>query len=635
MSTFEHQALDVLKHFWGYPNFRLKQSEVIQHILSQQDSVVLFPTGGGKSLCYQVPGLVMKGVCLVISPLISLMKDQVDELTQRNIAAAYFYSELASKERVSIWQKAEKGMLKFLFLSPEALKNSSIINQLNGLKINLIAIDEAHCISEWGHDFRPSYLNIAEALSQLTNKAPIVALTATATPKVLEEIVHKLQLRTPKHFISSFKRENLGYFLLPSSKKFEQIEKIILKNKGSGIIYCPSRNQCENTANWLQEKGFSAKAYHAGLATKYRTNIQQSWKKGETSIVVATNAFGMGVNKEDVRYVIHLESPTNCEAYFQEAGRAGRDNKKAFAILFLPVDIKEWYLNQKENILTPKFLSKVTSHLYQHLQIGYGEGEQQSFPLFYSNFGKKYKWSKSRIRKALLHLENIGFISTFQFPKSQISFRFVRIHFSPEEFDDQQEVLYKCYQYLLRKYTDKHFETITFDTEYLANHLFVHTSKVNKLMVQLEHLGLIKLYAKADLFIRFSMAREKNYERHLQFNKLEQINKNRINQLTSITSFMQNETICRTAWMMDYFGENSINYTCGVCDICVKNKKQVISESTILSIIQNSPISKKDLEKMFSISQLTDLNTLLDKMLLDEKIVYINHLFYLVSKEKS
>ncbi len=338
----------LLKEYWGYDSFRLQQWEVIEHVLNKQDGLVLFPTGGGKSLCYQIPGLLQDGLCLVISPLISLMKDQVDELTSRGILANYLTSDTHLNDRIKTWNLAQKGELKFLFLSPEAMGNPHNINELKHVYINLIAIDEAHCISEWGHDFRPSYFNIVDALNELPSAIPRLALTATATSKVLHEIGARLQLRTPEIFQSSFKRDNLSYFVIKNPNSYPIVEKIIRKNKGSGIIYTNSRKKCEDIEKWLSQKRISAKAYHAGLSPDTRIQIQNYWKSGQLPIVVATNAFGMGINKEDVRWVIHLDPPKNCESYFQEAGRAGRDGKKAFSILFASEEKAKWLTNQEK-----------------------------------------------------------------------------------------------------------------------------------------------------------------------------------------------------------------------------------------------------------------------------------------------
>ena len=627
---FQLKCEQTLKEYWGYDSFRLKQWEVIEQVLNKQDAIVLFPTGGGKSICYQIPGLINPGLCLVISPLISLMKDQVDELLSRNITARFLSSDTHLNDRIAIWNSAQKGTLKFLFLSPESLSNPNIIAELNATHINLVAIDEAHCISEWGHDFRPSYLSIHESLNQLSPKIPRIALTATATPKVLEEIGHKLDLRYPVTFQSSFKRKNLAYFVIKNPNSFPIIERIIKKNKGSGIIYANSRNKCHQIESWLSSKKIQAKAYHAGLNAEQRTDVQNKWKHGEVPIVVATNAFGMGINKEDVRWVIHIDPPQNCEAYFQEAGRAGRDGNKAFAVLFATNERAEWLTNQEKNLLTQDKLKHFVSAFYTHFHIPLNQGDGKKYILNFDEFYKKRKISKSQTKRYLEHLKHHEFLSYTNFDKGELYFRFKKIEFNPDYFNDQQDVLFDLFELLIRKYTHKHFEYIPIDSSFIASKLRLYPEKVIRLFEQLQTLKLIEVRKKDDCIVQLKMNRAKQQNSFLGLEKLDQINDNKIQQAYSMQKYVQNTEFCRTAWMMNYFNENN-NFECGICDICVEKKSDPIDRKKIkqaLEIYLSEPIDIQDLLAEFKPENHTWIKTYLNQLALNEKIEIKNQFIY-------
>lgn len=620
----------LLKEYWGYSSFRLQQWEVIEHVLNKQDGLVLFPTGGGKSLCYQIPGLFEEGMCLVISPLISLMKDQADELSSRGILAKYLTSDTHLNDRIKIWNQAQKGELKFLFLSPEALGNPHNINELKHVYINLVAIDEAHCISEWGHDFRPSYLNITNALNQLPLSIPRLALTATATPKVLDEIASRLGLRNPEVFQSSFKRENLSYFVIKNPNSYPIIEKIIRKNRGSGIIYANSRKKCEDIEKWLFQKRIASKAYHAGLSPETRNAIQNEWKSGKLPIVAATNAFGMGINKEDVRWVIHLEPPKNCESYFQEAGRAGRDGKKAFSILFASEEKAKWLTNQEKNLLTQQSLQNFLDAFYRHFRIALHEGEHQKYILNFDEFYKKRKISEHQVKQSLLHLKNQEFLNYYTFDKFDLYFKFLDVHFNPDVFDDQQDILFDLFEILVRKYADKHFEYIPVDKEYLAKRLQTHSGKIERLFNQLKELKLVKIQHKNDCIVQLLYNREKRLTPYLGLNKLNKVNDHKINQAYAIQQYIQNDDICRTAWMMNYFNEKN-GYKCGICDICINQKKDDGTRTRIKKAIDfylQEPIDMDDLLGEFNPTEHEWIKSYLQELSLNEHIEIRNQFIH-------
>ncbi|MCT4666272.1 MAG: RecQ family ATP-dependent DNA helicase [Flavobacteriales bacterium] len=626
------EYLNILKQYWGYDQFRHQQWEVIEHIDEYQDGLVLFPTGGGKSLCYQIPGLVKPGICLVISPLISLMKDQVDELVQRNIPARFINSTLSVQEKTEIWLKAQKGTIKFIFTSPEALQLPSIQEEFRSLNLNLIAVDEAHCVSEWGHDFRPAYLKISEALDKINTKAPRLALTATATPKVMEEISEKIGLRNTRIFQSSFKRENLAYFVLTNENMYEQIKRIIRKNKGSGVIYCNSRRKCEETVKWLKEHQWVGAAYHAGLPALKRMEIQEQWKAGEIPIVVATNAFGMGVNKENVRWVIHTDSPINCEAFFQEAGRGGRDGKKAFSILFIPANRKKWFESIENSQLSPKRLKEITQNIYQYFRLSIGEGQDRSFPINFADFTKKRKIGVYELKQSLMILQNQEILRFHSQQSQTVSFRFINIHFSPEEFDDQQLSLLKLYQFLLRKYAHQHFERIQLPLDFLSDFLRVIPQKTLYFLKQLEHLGLIKIYDNFDGFIQFLYPRQEHFRGILETNKMIMLNKHKIDQAEKMRLFSETDG-CRMAWMMDYFGENALGYECQVCDNCIKKKPfdyKAFAKLVLKKITQ--PIAFEDLKKEFPIHQQKAVHKTIAKLIEEEQIEVLDDFLIPIKK---
>lgn len=620
----------LLKDYWGYSSFRLQQWEVIEHVLSKQDGMVLFPTGGGKSLCYQIPGLFKDGVCLVISPLISLMKDQTDELQSRGISANYLTSDTHLNDRIKIWSQAQKGQLKFLFLSPEAMGNPHNLNELKQVYLNLIAIDEAHCISEWGHDFRPSYLNLPQAFNFLSPAIPKLALTATATPKVLHEICSRLELRSPQVFQSSFKRENLAYFVIKNPNSFPIVEKIIKKNGGSGIIYASSRKKCEDTVKWLSNKRLSSKAYHAGLSPDLRVDIQNQWKSGKLPIVVATNAFGMGINKEDVRWVIHLEPPKNCESYFQEAGRAGRDGKKAFSILFASDERAKWLTDQEKNLLTQDSLQQFLEAFYRHFRIALHEGENKKYQLNFDEFYKKRKISPYQVKRSLLHLKNHEFLTYHTFGEYELYFQFINVHFNPDVFDDQQDLLFDLYEFLIRKYADRHFEYIPVDKNYLAQRLGTFPDKIERLFEQLKTLRLVRIQHKNDCIVQLLYNREKRLTPYLGLNKLEKVNHHKIEQAYSLQQYIQNNEICRTAWMMNYFNENS-DYNCGICDICIEQKKDSGNRDRIKKAIDfylQDPIDLNDLLGEFKPVEHGWIKQYLNELSLNEHIEIRNQYIY-------
>ena len=401
----------ILKRYWGYDAFRPQQEEIIGSILRGNDTLALLPTGGGKSLCYQVPALAQEGICIVVSPLIALMKDQVENLKGRGIGALMIYSGMGRRDVIRTLENARQEYFKFLYVSPERLETSLFKEYLPALNVNLIAVDEAHCISQWGYDFRPSYVKIAALREELPN-VPVLAVTASATPSVQQDIVAKLLFRNHQIFKNSFERSNLSYSVFDAEAKATKLVHILKKVQGTAIVYCKTRKRTTEIASLLQMHGLSANFYHAGLATEERSSRQQSWIDNKTRIIVCTNAFGMGIDKPDVRLVIHTDPPDCLENYYQEAGRCGRDGKKAYAVLLYDEkNIEE--LEAMHTVRYPSFetIKLIYEALVNFLGIHVNDGQDRSYPFRMDDFVRNFKLNVHQALYSLQSLESDGWIA--------------------------------------------------------------------------------------------------------------------------------------------------------------------------------------------------------------------------------
>ena len=434
METISVRIHRILKEYWGYRQFRPLQQEIIEHVLQGRDALALLPTGGGKSICFQVPAMVMRGVCLVISPLIALMKDQVENLRKRGIAAAAIYSGMSRQETELVLNGAVHGRFKFLYVSPERCRTETFLAHLQKMDVCLLAVDEAHCVSQWGYDFRPPYLQIAELRPMLPG-VPLLALTATATPDVVDDIQEKLQIRPKKVFRKSFKRDNLVYYVIQDEDKMGRLLRIIRKVGGCGIVYVRSRRKAFDVALELQQMGIPATCYHAGLEQKERIERQNSWVENRVQVMVATNAFGMGIDKPDVRFVVHLDLPDTLEAYFQEAGRAGRNEKKAFALLlFHASDRIEAEENFRKSYPGIPFVQRVYEAVGNYCQVPVGSGEGSVFSFDLRDFCHAYAFPVAETASALAFLERAGY---FRFSDSAMETSRLRLIASYED-------VYRC-----------------------------------------------------------------------------------------------------------------------------------------------------------------------------------------------
>jgi ATP-dependent DNA helicase RecQ len=419
------EALAILQKYWQHDTFRSLQKEIIDSVLSSQDTFALMPTGGGKSICFQIPALMSEGICLVISPLVALMKDQVANLQNRGVKAIALTGGINQDEIINLLDNCQFGNYKFLYVSPERLQSDWILDRIKNLSINLITIDEAHCVSQWGHDFRPAYLKISE-LKKHFPKIPFLALTATATPRVKEDIISELGMHNPAQFEKSFARKNIAYMVFEVEDKLFRIEQILKKNPQPSIIYVRNRKSCLEISNQLQTLGFKATYYHGGLTSREKDKNMQLWMEEKVQVIVATNAFGMGIDKPNVKTVIHIQLPENIENYYQEAGRSGRNGEKAFAVLLTSPSDSIQAESQFINILPDKaFLTSVYIKLCNYFQIAYGEGINEEFMFNLNHFCHKYSFPTLKTFNTIRFLDSQGIITLSQEFSEKITMQFL------------------------------------------------------------------------------------------------------------------------------------------------------------------------------------------------------------------
>lgn len=574
MDKQDTSALAILKKFFGYQDFRPLQGEIVKAISEGEDSLVLLPTGGGKSICFQVPALMKEGLCLVVSPLIALMKDQVDQLKSRGVKAMAIHSGLRKREIDTLLDNCVYGDYKFLYVSPERLRTEIFIERFKKMNISLIAVDEAHCISQWGYDFRPSYLEIVKIRDHFP-KVPMVALTASATLKVRADIVEKLALKAPSIFVKSFRRENLSYAVRWVENKLEKAVEILQKVPGSAIIYTRSRKGTKAAAQHLNQIGIAATFYHAGLDQKVRNERQGSWIRGDIRVMVATNAFGMGIDKADVRLVLHLDLPENLENYYQEAGRAGRDGIRAYAVLL--VREKDCIaLKEMAEIAYPpeEMLKKVYQCLANYYRLAVGSANMVSFDFDFLDFVSSYNLDISLTYNSikvlqeealLLFSESVFLPSSLHFLVSQSKVYEAQIAYA------KLDPLIKL---LLRLYGGELFVNyIHINESKIAQLLNVSEQEVLRMLKRMDELGLVDYSGRKDQpQITFVTPRLDAGALPLNKARIRERRTEAVSKAAKIIEYVKNNKICRTGQIVNYFGEKS-DFTCGICDNCIQNKK--------------------------------------------------------------
>jgi ATP-dependent DNA helicase RecQ len=596
------KPLEILQKYWNHDAFRTPQEDIINSVLAGKDTFGLMPTGGGKSITFQVPALMMEGICLVISPLVALMKDQVQNLQNKGIKAIALTGGIASNEIIDLLDNCEFGNYKFLYLSPERLQNDWILERIKNLPINLIAIDEAHCVSQWGHDFRPAYLKISK-LKEYFPKVAFLALTASATKRVQEDLITQLQLDNPAIYTKSFARENLAYMVFNVEDKLHLMEQILKKNPQPSIIYVTNRKSCSETVKQLEALGFSATYFHGGLSPKDKENHMKLWMDEKVQTMVATNAFGMGIDKANVKTVIHLHIPPNLENYYQEAGRAGRNGEKAFAVLLTnPSDVIHVEA-QFMSILSDKaFLNLIFVKLCNYFQIAYGEGIDEKFSFNINHFCTKYSFPVLKVYNALQFLDGQGIISLSQEFTEKITLQFIIpskevIRYMSLNTQDEEVILT-----ILRTNPGVYESQTVMNISFIAKKSNCDESKVLAILHKLNEKQVIEFHAKNnDATLTFNEVREDERTISRVVKYLEAQNQLKTEQLKSVLHYIKEDKTCKNKLLLGYFGE-IVKEDCGVCSYCIAKKKNKTDTSTlsekIIELLKSKEMNSRDIQKL-------------------------------------
>ena len=596
------EALAILQKYWKHDKFRSPQDEIINSVLDGKDTFGLMPTGGGKSICFQVPALMKDGICLVISPLVALMKDQVQRLQNLNIKAIALTGGIQSDEMITLLDNCEFGNYKFLYLSPERLQSDWILERIKNLPINLIAIDEAHCVSQWGHDFRPAYLKISRLKTHFP-KVPFLALTASATKTVFDDVILQLGLENPAIFQKSFARKNIAYMVFEVEDKLYRMEQILKKNPQPSIIYVRNRKSCSDTASQLQSMGFKATFYHGGLSVKEKEKNMSLWMNEEAQIIVATNAFGMGIDKANVKTVIHIHLPESMESYYQEAGRAGRNEEKAFAVLLTSPSDKAQAQSQFINVLPDKIiLTQIYIKLCTYFRIAYGEGINEQFSFNLNHFCQKYGFPTLKTFNAIQFLDRQGILSLSQEYTEKITLQFIIeskevIRYMSLNPIDEPVVLS-----LLRTYPGIYEAQTAINLSLIAKKSNCDETLILSILEKLKNLEIIDYHKKNnDATIIFNEVREDERTINRVSRYLETQNKQKVAQFESVLHYINEKKVCKSKLILDYFGEKT-QTDCGICSYCISKKKKssegsLVSEK-IIGLLKIQELNSREIQKL-------------------------------------
>jgi ATP-dependent DNA helicase RecQ len=614
----------ILKKYWGFDAFRANQREIIESVLNGQDTLALLPTGGGKSVCFQVPGLTLDGICIVISPLIALMKDQVENLKKKGINAMALHSGMHFNQIDAALDTCVYGDVKFLYLSPERLRNEMVQVRIQKMNVNLLAVDEAHCISQWGYDFRPTYLQIAE-IRQLLPKVPVLALTATATPKVVEDIQEKLEFKK-KHVIrSSFERTNLSYMVLSEDDQKGRALKILERTPGCAIIYVRNRRRTKELAQFLQTQKVSASYYHAGLSFAERQNVQNDWVNNRTRVIVSTNAFGMGIDKPDVRTVIHFGFPDSLEAYFQEAGRAGRDEKESFAVAL----VNKHDIGELQNRLDHEFPSRerireVYFALGSHLQLAEGSGADEWFDFDLEAIAARYKWKPKEILEAMSFLEKADHLTLSASTDPRSVLQFIVDHSAIYDLELRNPKVGRVTKVLLRSYPRLFEELVSINEEVIGKRAGFSGEQTVVILKKLHALQVID-YRPASGLPKLTFVGGRMRKQDLLITKA--IYEHRIElireRIKAAIHFVETDKVCRSQMLLKYFGEEDTRH-CGKCDVCRSLSKLTVNEADI-ELVRTSIRAETSLDELFRQLQKPEKDILkaIQLLLDNEELIYL------------
>ena len=627
--------LDILHKYWGYPDFRGIQREIIESIGAGKDTLGLMPTGGGKSLTFQVPALAQEGVCIVITPLIALMKDQVEHLRHKGITAAAIYSGMSRDAIVTTLENCIFGGVKLLYISPERISSDLFQIKLKHMKVSFITVDEAHCISQWGYDFRPSYLQIA-VIRKLVPNVPILALTATATPNVIDDIQERLGFTEKNVFRMSFERKNLAYVVRQAEDKEAEMVHILQSIPKTAIVYCRSRKRTKEIAQLLMQYGISATWYHAGLEPAVKDQRQSEWQHDKVRVMVATNAFGMGIDKADVRVVIHMDCPSSLEAYFQEAGRAGRDGQKAYAVLLYNGHDNRTLQKRIEDTFPPKeYVQQVYEHLAYFYQIGVDSGEGCTFEFPIDKFCATFKHFPIRANAALILLQRAGYIDYEPNPDNNARVRFLLRREDLYRLDSLSEKENDVVISLLRNYGGLFTDYGYVDESYIAQEAGLDCNQTYMVLVNLSKKRIIDFIPRKSIpLISYKRDRVDGSDVILDKSVYEERKEQFQKSINSVINYAQNDRVCRSRQLLYYFGEKK-SVDCEQCDVCLShshhddhNQQEEIKEKLLAMVADGE---RHHVTEVRQLDEDWDMVTKVMKELMDEEQLLMDGSYLILS----
>ncbi len=618
--------IQILEHYWNFTSFKPLQEDIIDAVINGEDTFALLPTGGGKSMCFQIPALHKPGICIVISPLVALMKNQVQALQDKGIKAMALTSGISYSQLDTLLDNCIYGNYKFLYLSPERLQQELVKERIRQMNVNLIAVDEAHCISQWGNDFRPAYKNIT-LLRELQPTVNVIALTASATPEVVEDIIKELDFIKPKVFKQSFSRPNLAYMVFEEEDKFYRIEAILKKNQQSSIIYVRNRKATLDISQFLESKNFTATYYHGGLSNAEKDKNLELWMHNQKQVMVATNAFGMGIDKPDVKTVIHVNLSESIESYFQEAGRAGRNGKKAFAVILKNKNDEQLITNQFLKVLpSVDFIKTVYRKLSSYFQISYGEGVDLTFDFNFNQFCKTYKFNTILTYNALLLLDRTSVITLSKQFNNRTQVQFIVSNAALFNYLETHAEISIIVKSILRTYGGIFEQETKINTILIAEKASVKEILVFNALEQLEKAEIISLKnSKTDAQITYIQPREDDKTINRIATIIKQQNNLRKKQVASVLDYVNNNKICKSVQLLSYFQEKNVE-NCGVCSVCINNKKEAVPNTKsiknyIIEALEQQQLTSRVLFEQSSFTEQQITKTL--KMLLEQNIITI------------